>query len=244
MEPEAGSTVLFDELVSNMQSDVDVGTNAITGTLNFIEGGLAQSGPLAGDGHFLALKFSTTDWDDFDKVEVGLDPSQGTGLVDVKPDPDKNGVFKITSNSQKFVVKTTAGTDVVTTEYSLADLVLSPAPVQTDFFYTEITDSSYNIVGETITGEGTETSYSAAFTVDDTAVDSLGININSLTGWSITAMKVNGSSVEVPTYSYGAYRYQFSDVNTSNDLTVEFTAEHATHGTVTITLLWSAYSGE
>ena len=105
-----------------------VGTNAITGTLAFIEGGLSPAGYLSGDGHFLALKFSTADWADFDKVEVGLDPSQGSGLVDVLPDPDKNGVFKITSTSQKFIVKTTIGEDVVTKEYSLADLVLSPEP--------------------------------------------------------------------------------------------------------------------
>lgn len=124
VEPESGSTELFDHLVSEMQSDVAVGTNAITGTLAFIEGGLSPAGYLSGDGHFLALKFSTADWDDFDKVEVGLDPSQGSGLVDVLPDPDKNGVFKITSTSQKFVVKTTAGEDVVTKEYSLEDLVL------------------------------------------------------------------------------------------------------------------------
>lgn len=111
-----------------MQSDVAVGTNAITGTLAFIEGGLSPAGYLSGDGHFLALKFSTADWADFDRVEVGLDPSQGSGLVDLLPDPDKNGVFKITSTSQKFIVKTTIGEDVVTKEYSLADLVLSPEP--------------------------------------------------------------------------------------------------------------------
>lgn len=111
-----------------MQSDVAVGTNAITGTLAFIQGGLSPAGYLSGDGHFLALKFSTADWADFDRVEVGLDPSQGSGLVDVLPDPDKNGVFKITSTSQKFIVKTTAGEDVVTKEYSLAGLVLSPEP--------------------------------------------------------------------------------------------------------------------
>ena len=111
-----------------MQSDVAVGTDAITGTLAFIEGGLSPAGYLSGDGWFLSLKFSTDNWNDFDKVEIGLDPSQGSGLVDILPDPDKNMVAKITSTSQKFVVKTTIGESVETKEYSLAGLVLTPAP--------------------------------------------------------------------------------------------------------------------
>ncbi len=36
---------------------------------------------------------------------VGLEPSQGSGLVELINDPDKNGVFKITDkNTQKFKV--------------------------------------------------------------------------------------------------------------------------------------------
>ena len=217
-----------------MQSDVAVGTDAISGTLNFIEGGLAQSGPLAGDGHFLALKFSTSDWNDFDKVEVGLDPSQGTGLVDVKPDPDKNGVFKVTSTSQKFVVKTTKGTDVVTKEYSLAGLVLAPQPVATDFFTATVYDGEGEYNAE-ITGEGTETSYRAELVVNDT--DRCDIAINSMTGWTITGLKINGSDAEVPEYHNGRYRIDYESlVLVNNKLIIEFTATNATEGNVTITL--------
>lgn len=85
-----------------MQSDLSVSGDTITGTLKFIEGGLAESGPLAGDGHFMALKFLPVngEWSDFDSVKVGLDPSQGTGLVEILNDPDKNGVFKIAETPQ------------------------------------------------------------------------------------------------------------------------------------------------
>ena len=55
---------------------------------------------------------------------MGLDPSQGSGLVEIIDDPDKNAVFKIHDNDQKLVIKATDGVDTVTTEYSLKKLVL------------------------------------------------------------------------------------------------------------------------
>lgn len=115
--------MLFGKAVSEMQEDVVVTKNAITGTLKFIEGGLAESGPLAGDGNFLALKFSNID-PKATSVKVGLNPSAGTGLVEIIDDPDKNGVFKITNNEQKFIVEITTPEQTERTEYSLADLVL------------------------------------------------------------------------------------------------------------------------
>lgn len=123
--PEAPTATWFDTLVSTMQTNVVVTADAINGTLNFIQGGLAQSGPLAGDGHFLALNFSTPNWDRFSSVKVGLYPSQGTGLVEIKTDPDKVGIFKVSSNSQVVRVVTTQGTEVVTNDYSLEGLVLA-----------------------------------------------------------------------------------------------------------------------
>lgn len=124
--PEAGDTTFpWTELTpSDFQTNVAVADGKITGTLAFIEGGLASSGPLAGDGNFLALKFSADDWNDFTSVKVGLDPSAGTGLVEIKDDPDKNGVFKIANNNQKFKVVATDGVDTITTTYDLSQLVL------------------------------------------------------------------------------------------------------------------------
>ena len=66
-----------------------------------------SSGTLAndwGEGNFLALKFTNLD-EDATAVMVGLEPSMGSGLADLGPDPDKNGVFKITDKTtQKLVV--------------------------------------------------------------------------------------------------------------------------------------------
>ena len=125
--PESQSSELFDHLVSSFQgADVAVSGNSIVETLKFIEGGLAASGPLAGDGHFLALKFTNIDAD-ATSVKVGLDPSQGTGLVELINDPDKNGVFKIHDNNQVFKVVQKNATAEKVQIFSLANLVLEEA---------------------------------------------------------------------------------------------------------------------
>lgn len=68
----------------------------MTGTLNFIEGGLAPSGPLAGDGYFLALQWSDPkEAENVTSLLVGLEPSVETGLVEAIEDTDRNGVFKV-----------------------------------------------------------------------------------------------------------------------------------------------------
>ena len=108
-----------------MQTDVTVdNTNlTISGSLNFIEGGLAETGPLSGDGYFLALEF-----DDFpegctyEDVKVGLYPSYGSGLVTL--DSDKNGVFKIHDTNQKFAVQCSDGESTAIKYYDLSNLSL------------------------------------------------------------------------------------------------------------------------
>jgi hypothetical protein len=103
---------------------VTIRDGAITGTLKFSEGGLAETGPLAGDGNFLAIKFTAEDWSDYTSVKVGLDPSQGTGLVELINDPDKDGVFKITDkDTQNFMVVVSDGTTTSTFSYDLSGLV-------------------------------------------------------------------------------------------------------------------------
>lgn len=118
-----GDAKLFNTKVSDMQSNVNIAGDSIIGTLKFIEGGLAQSGPLAGDGNFLALQFTDID-PKATSVRVGLDPSQGSGLVEILTDPDRNGVFKITdADTQKFKVVSTDGTSTVTKVYDLSALI-------------------------------------------------------------------------------------------------------------------------
>lgn len=128
MEPESQSAVLYDHEVASFQdADVAVTGNSITGTLKFVEGGLAPSGYLSGDGYFLALKLSDID-EDATSVKVGLIPSEGSGLVEIIDDPDKNLVAKITSSSQKFIVEQSdAKGNKKTQRYNLSGLTLEPA---------------------------------------------------------------------------------------------------------------------
>jgi hypothetical protein len=52
---------------------VTVSDGAITGTLKYIEN-YVESGPLAGSGNYLAIKFTAEAWNDYTSVKVGLDP--------------------------------------------------------------------------------------------------------------------------------------------------------------------------
>lgn len=121
--PEEQNVELFGTLVSDIQgTDLTVGTNAITGTLKRLTSGSIVD--VWGEGNFVALKFS-----DFDSaatsVKVGLYPSQGSGLVEILTDPDKNGVFKVTDkNSQVIRTVTTDGTRATVKDYSLSGLTL------------------------------------------------------------------------------------------------------------------------
>lgn len=125
VEAEAGTTTVLGELVSDLQSNVAVGADAITGTLKYVEGYTGfSSDPELQDGNFLALKFTADDWSKFTSVKVGLEPSMGSGLVEIKNDPDKNGVFRVANTNQKFKVVATDGADTTTKVYSLAGLVL------------------------------------------------------------------------------------------------------------------------
>ena len=107
-----------------MQSNVVVSSTGITGTLKRL-----TSGELVdawGEGNFVALNFADNDYSNFSSVKVGLDPSQGSGLVEIINDPDKNGAFKVSNkDTQKFkVVITTKDGETATQEYSLVGLVV------------------------------------------------------------------------------------------------------------------------
>ena len=94
-----------------------IANNAITGTLKYLsEGQLVTDW---GAGNFLALAFTNID-PDATSVKVGLEPSQGSGLVEIINDPDKMGVFKITDkDTQKFKIVTSNGSF---TNYQTFDL--------------------------------------------------------------------------------------------------------------------------
>ena len=113
---------MFGTLVSDMQEDVSVANNAITGTLKELTSGALVDAH--GAGYFVALKFTNID-PGATSVKVGLDPSMGTGLVEIINDPDKNGAFKVTNkDTQVFKVVTTNGTETKTDTYTLSGLTL------------------------------------------------------------------------------------------------------------------------
>lgn len=110
-----------------MQSDITVTNGKVTGTLKFIEGGLAP-GVLSGDGYFLALK-----WSDpavgVTSLKVGLVPSSsGMDLVECIDDTDRNGVFKITDKNNQIVkLVQSGGGRVGIQELDLSGLILQEA---------------------------------------------------------------------------------------------------------------------
>lgn len=113
-----------------MQSDIEIEDDAISGTLSYLDDETTELVGYWGPGHFLALNFADNDLDDYSSVMVGLDPSQGSGLVELKGDPDQNGVFKITDNeSQVFkILCYVEGEEepVSEQEFDLSNLVLEP----------------------------------------------------------------------------------------------------------------------
>lgn len=100
--------------------------NKVKGKLKFVEGGLAASGPLSGDGYFLALSLYDNTFTNLTSVKVGLKPSYGTGLVEILSDPDKVIVMKITNkDKQKFkIVQTRTGYNDNTQIFDLSELEL------------------------------------------------------------------------------------------------------------------------
>lgn len=104
-----------------MQTDLAVADGAITGTLKYL-----SSGTLVTDwgmGNFMALKFTNNDTK-VTSIKVGLDPSQGSGLVEL--DSDMDGVFKVTDkDEQVFVVEYTDGRYVQRDTYDLSELTLN-----------------------------------------------------------------------------------------------------------------------
>lgn len=125
VEPESAATVSpwdSTKKVKDIQEGIIVGEDKITGKLKFVAGGIAPSGILAGDGYFLALKFSEVDETATSK-KVGLVPSEGSGLVEL--DSDMNVFMKIKDKSkQVFEVVITDGTRTGVQKFDLSGLEL------------------------------------------------------------------------------------------------------------------------
>ena len=122
--PAKSSNEYWGTKVSAMQSNIVVADGAISGTLKFIQGGIAP-GTLSGDGNFLALQF--VDNAGADKIEVGLVPS-ATGMPLQPLDADMDAVFKIAGEiegvPQVLKVVTTVGDISKTQTFDLSGLEL------------------------------------------------------------------------------------------------------------------------
>lgn len=123
VEAEDGETSLFGRKVKTMQTGITIADGAITGTLKYISSGaIAQDW---GAGNFLCLKVPDADITNM-TVKVGLNPSQGSGLVAL--DADKNGVFKVTDKDlQKFVVLQQDGVNTKIQAFDLSGLTCETA---------------------------------------------------------------------------------------------------------------------
>ena len=123
--PIIGSTVVFGHTVSNLQSDITITGNKITGKLYETKTG--QLPDRWGAGYFLCIQFS-----DFPTGTTaclaGMKPSYGSGYGDVYADPDHNGVWKMSyRKGQKFKAITTVGNQAITQTFDISELEFVPA---------------------------------------------------------------------------------------------------------------------
>lgn len=107
------------KVASDLQSDVAISDGKITGSLKFIEGGLAPSGYLAGDGYFMALTWSAPKQaENITSVKVGLVPSAGSGMIEGIGDPDRTIVAKVDpSLGQQFLIEQRTDNGEVRAQY-------------------------------------------------------------------------------------------------------------------------------
>lgn len=117
------SKTIWGHAISDLQTDVFAGNGKIVGTLKKV-----TTGALATDwgaGHFLALQFGGPVFDKATAIYVGMEPTVGSGLMNVLPDPDKNGIFKVTNKIQYFKIVVDYGSRQETYLYDLTGLTLS-----------------------------------------------------------------------------------------------------------------------
>lgn len=121
---EEAATTVFGHTVSDLQTDLTVTGNAITGTLAYVDEGAL---PTAwGEGNFMVLKFTLPET--VTSCLVGMNPSKGSGLVELVGDPDMNGAFKVSNkDTQKFTMVITNDGVVARKEFDLSGLTLVEA---------------------------------------------------------------------------------------------------------------------
>ena len=115
--PESADATLFGKKVSDLQTNVAVGADSITGTLKNVTGYTEfSSKPAEQSGHYLALKFDVTPAATVELVGGTKGP--------VTLDADKNIVLLIKNNTQSVKVTSTKDGSSVTKTYALTNLTL------------------------------------------------------------------------------------------------------------------------
>ena len=118
--PESADATLFGKKVSDLQTNVAVGADSITGTLKNVTGYTEfSSKPAEQSGHYLALKFDVTPTDAVTTVEL-----VGGTKGPVTLNADKNIVLLIKNNTQSVKVTSTKDGSSVTKTYALTNLTL------------------------------------------------------------------------------------------------------------------------
>lgn len=115
---------------AQLQSDITVSGDFITGSLleDIDEDGITTKW---GTGYFIGIKLTNIDAQ-ATKILCGMDPSEGSGLVDITEDPDKIGLFKVTyKETQVFtVIQYDGNGHKLTQKFSLSGLTLVPADAE------------------------------------------------------------------------------------------------------------------
>lgn len=121
LEAESSGAEVLGKAVSDLQEDVVVGEDTITGTLKYVTGYTGFSGdPALQEGNYLALSYANGIPTGCTSLKIGLTPSS-TGMTPVEciNDPDHNIVLKISNNRQKIKMIYTNGTETETKFYKL-----------------------------------------------------------------------------------------------------------------------------
>ena len=117
---ESADATLLGKKVSDLQSNVVVGEDGISGSLKHVTGYTGFSSKTSEqEGHYLALKFDVTPADAVTTVEL-----VGGTKGPVALDEDKNIVLLIKNNSQSVKVISTKDSSSVTKIYTLTGLTL------------------------------------------------------------------------------------------------------------------------
>lgn len=120
VEPENASATLLGKQVSELQNDIVVGADSISGSLKHVTGYTGFSSKAAEqEGHYLALKFATDPADAATTVEL-----VGGTKGPVALDADRNMVLLIKSNTQSIKVVSTKNGKSTSKSYDLAGLTL------------------------------------------------------------------------------------------------------------------------